>query len=124
MKGNQSQLKQRINNLYHDVGRIIAGLLKSRRELICGSVYKRRRRCGKARCRCSRGALHEDMVYAVRTGARMRVRSIGKMEALMIKQGINQLRQYQRRRQDVAGGCKEILSAIDMLERVRTERYE
>ena len=123
MTATQSQLKQRIHNTYNDVGKLIAGLLKGRESLLCGSVYIRKRRCGKTGCRCCRGALHEDMVYAVKEGNAMCIRSIGKIEGIMLKRGINQLKQYKRRRQEVVKCFKEILSTIDRLGALRIERY-
>ena len=123
MQGNQSQLRQRINRLYTEVGTIIDGLLKGRKTLVRGSVYIRRRRCGKNNCRCNRGSLHEDMVYAVREGRHMNVHAIGKMEGMMIKEGLNRLRHYQRRRHAVAQGFTRILAGLDTLGKLRSEGY-
>jgi len=63
------------------------------------------------------------MVYAVKEGNAMCIRSIGKIEGIMLKRGINHLKQYKRRRQEVVKCFKEILSTIDRLGALRIERY-
>ena len=41
-------------------------IILSRRQMMSGSVYVLRRKCGKAGCRCARGELHETRVHQYR----------------------------------------------------------
>ena len=59
----KSQLKKQLLESQKEVASLFQ-LFMQRPALIRGSVYKLRRKCGKATCRCQEGHLHESWVLS------------------------------------------------------------
>lgn len=87
--------------------------------LVTGSVYVRKRRCGKARCRCVRGHPHTDRVLAVRCAGRVALRALDPIEGASIEDGVAAWRGFRRDRVELAGACRGLLQAVDRLGRMR-----
>jgi hypothetical protein len=71
----ESSVRQKVQRQMESIG-VILGHLQGRGALVAGSIYRRRRRCGKSECRCVQGQLHEDRVLAIRCGRRVSVRVV------------------------------------------------
>jgi hypothetical protein len=87
--------------------------------LIAGSVYDRKRRCGKPGCRCLEGRLHADRVLAIRRAGRTAVRALDPMEDEPIEDGVAAWRGFRRDRQELGSACRELLETVDRLGRAR-----
>ena len=81
-----SKLRQQLGRDYRALGRLLR-VLQRHQPLVPGTLYRLRRKCGKANCRCARGELHATWVltrseagqrrlYPVPTDQRGRVRSL------------------------------------------------
>lgn len=114
----ESRLRLEIRRRQEFLGAILSRL-QGPQSLIAGSVYIRKRRCGKARCRCVRGHLHADRVLAVRRGQRVAVRILDPAEDAPIEDGVNAWRGFQRDRRELGNACRDLLEAVGRLGRMR-----
>ena len=87
--------------------------------LIAGSVYSRKRRCGKPRCRCVKGQLHADRVLAIRRAGRVALRALDPIEDAPIEDGVAAWRGFRRERRELGSACRELLETVDRLGRAR-----
>lgn len=97
----------------------VLGPLLGAERLIAGSIYSRRRRCGKPECRCVRGQLHEDRVLAVRRAGRVVVRCLDPVGDAATEEAVVAWRLFRHRRRDLAETCRALLQAVDRLGRSR-----
>ena len=93
--------------------------LQGRGPMIQGSVYVRRRQCGKPRCRCVRGHPHTDRVLAFRHAGRVALRALDPIEDASIENGVAAWRSFRRERVELAGACRGLLQTVDRLGRMR-----
>lgn len=87
--------------------------------LVRGSFYRYRRRCGKASCRCARGALHAGQAFAVRSGGRSRTLPLRGVDREELLQCVGAYRELRRVRAEMVRTFGELLKQIDHLERFR-----
>ena len=87
--------------------------------LIAGSIYSRRRRCGKPQCRCVSGQLHEDRVLAVRRAGRVVVRSLDPVGDAATEEAVVAWRLFRRQRHELVEACRALIQAVDRLGRLR-----
>ncbi|MFQ5351912.1 MAG: DUF6788 family protein [Candidatus Binatia bacterium] len=121
MSGPQaSQTRQRIAELYKEMGQILEVFLR-RQPLLKGCLYDSRRRCGKPGCVCTKGQLHSSKVLAYRGEGKQQnlypsgreVETLGKMTS-----------EYQQLRRLRARWVKlnqELLACLGLLECYRLE---
>lgn len=113
-----SNLRVGLHRQHEGLGLILNGLL-SGGPLIEGSVYSRRRRCGKPRCRCVQGRLHQDRVLALRHAGRVVVRCLDPVEDGSIEEAVVAWRLFRRRRHELVEACRSLVQAVDRLGRLR-----
>jgi len=89
--------------------------------MVRGSFRRLLRRCGKERCRCCRGKLHESLVFIEWDGGRRRVRktTIGKEQALR-----KPVKRYERLRRLRARLSKIHAEALRLCDRLCEHRLE
>lgn len=97
----------------------VLGHLLGTSALIAGSIYSRRRRCGKSECRCVRGQPHEDRVLAVRRQGRVVARCLDPVEDAATEEAVVAWRLFRRRRHELAQACRVLLDGVDRLGRLR-----
>lgn len=90
--------------------------------MIAGSVYARKRRCGKPRCRCVRGSLHTDRVLAVRCAGRVTLRALDVVEDAAVEDGVRAWRSFRRDRRELGSACRGLIEAVERLGRLRRVR--
>jgi hypothetical protein len=88
-------------------------------ELLPGSIYRRRRRCGKPGCRCNRGHLHCDTVLAVNANGRRRLVSLTTADADKLGRLTWNWRQFQQTRRELEVTFERLLLVYDKLGRIR-----
>jgi len=95
-------------------------VLKQRRPLLRGSVYKLRRKCGKDICRCQDGFLHESWVLSVPEKGRKRLQTVPKGKRMQWQSMTERYRRFRRTRARLVKLFATIIKLIDELERERT----
>jgi hypothetical protein len=115
----KSQLRKQLLESQEEVASLLQ-LFMQRPALIRGSVYKLRRKCGKATCRCQEGHLHESWVLSVPEKGRKRMRTVPKGKRLKWQQMADNYRYFRRARTRLIKLFAEILKLVDELERERT----
>jgi len=115
----RSQLRKQLQESQREVADLLR-LFKQRPSLIRGSVYRLRRQCGKATCRCREGQLHESWVLSVPEQGRKRMRSVPEGKRLKWQQMTARYRRYRRARARLVKLFAEIIKQVDELERERT----
>lgn len=113
-----SGFRQRIGQHIERLDRL-AEAAAGRSKLLAASLYQRRKKCGKARCQCVRGKLHQDIVLAVRQNGRPHYPTIAGLDMGEIGKWVNDWRQFRRARREMIAIFKEILAAVDGLGKLR-----
>lgn len=108
------EIRQRQEQLGALVGRLM-GL----GPLIAGSIYERKRRCGKPRCGCVQGRLHRDRVLAVRRAGQAVVRCLDPIEGAATEEAVVAWRLFRRQRRELQEACRGLIAAVDHLGRMR-----
>lgn len=96
--------------------------LKGSSPMIRGSVYARRRRCGKPRCRCVRGHPHRDRVLAIRCAGRVSVRGLDPTADAAVEQAVAAWHGFRRQRGELVAACQGLLQVVDRLAGLRMTR--
>lgn len=118
----ESKLRLEIHRREQHLGALLQRL-KSPRDLLAGSIFVRKRRCGKPGCRCVQGRLHSDRVFAVRRAGRLVLRILDPMEDASIEEGVASWRNFRRERRELKGACRDMIEAVDRLGRMRQMRF-
>ena len=100
----------------------ILNQLKGASPMIRGSVYARRRQCGKPRCRCLRGHPHQDRVLAIRCAGRVSVRALDTTADTAVEEAVAAWHGFRRQRGELAAACRDLLRAVDHLADLRVAR--
>ena len=114
-----SRLRQRLRETGRQIDRHLGTLLE-RPPLLCGRVYRLRRRCGKAGCHCARGDLHESWVFLAREKGVQRMRAVPKGQTARWRELAEQYRRFRRARRELGRLYREVLRLAGELERLRT----
>lgn len=114
----QSQTRQKIGMYYQSLSRTLQWLQK-RAPLLPGSVYVRRRRCGKVRCRCVRGHLHQDKVLAIRRGGRIQTQSLMPGDGTRELEAVQAWRRFQGSRRELLQTWSRLMREVDRLGQLR-----
>ncbi len=113
-----SRFRQRIGQHIERL-RGLAEVVQGRSKLLAGSLYERKKRCGKMRCRCCRGELHQDIALAVRQEGRSYYASLVGLDMGEVRDLVNHWRQFRRSRREMIRIFKEIVAAVDGLGKLR-----
>jgi hypothetical protein len=114
-----SRLRQRVHRSAKRIDRQLAKLME-RGPFIKGAVYALRRKCGKAGCRCTKGALHHSWVLAVPAGGRKRLRVVPRAELKQWRVLAGRYRRFRRSRAELVKLFARLLELVDELEKQRT----
>ena len=114
-----SGIEQQLRKVGQQIERQLGTLLEHK-PLLRGSVYRLRRRCGKAGCRCTRGELHESWVYLVREKGVQRLRVVPKGQRARWREWAENYRRFRRAQRDLGRLVHEALRLAGELEAVRT----
>ena len=114
-----SQIRKRLRESEKKAGDLLR-VLKQRRPLIRGNVYKLRRKCGKEGCRCQDGHLHESWVLSVSEKGKKRMRAVPKGKRTEWQAMADRYRRFRRARARLVKLFAEIIKLVDELERERT----
>ena len=112
-----SRLRQTLKTLLDDYERQLAGLL-ALRQLVKGSVYDLRTRCGKSSCHCAaeQGPLHTVPVISWSERGKTRLRTLPHGELSHFRQATQNYRRFRQARAALVKLHQRILTHIDRLE--------
>jgi len=113
-----SRLRQRLRAVGQQIERQICVLLESA-PLMRGGVYRLRRKCGKAGCRCTRGELHASWVWLAREKGVQRMRAVPQGQAARWRERAQRHRCYRLARRELVRQCREALRLARQLEAAR-----
>jgi hypothetical protein len=90
------------------------------RELLKGSVYELKTRCGKSACHCaaSDGTLHSTTVLSWSQTGRTRLRSIRPEHGARLRRLTGHYRNFRQARAGLVKTHRQLLLAVDRLEKV------
>jgi hypothetical protein len=113
-----SRLRQRLKALLADYRQRLDDLLPLR-QLLKGSFYELRTRCGKPSCHCAspEGPLHSSTVLSWSQAGKTRLRSVGSDDAARIRRLTEDHRRFRQSRAALVKTHHQILLALDRLEK-------
>jgi hypothetical protein len=114
----QNRLCQYINNLcYRALEALLSGSI-----LMKGTVYTLRRKCSKASCHCTRGALHPRIVLTASIRGRTQLWTIPEERIEEVRQKTEQYRRFRKARHSFIKSLEQrqrkMLRIIDSIERI------
>jgi hypothetical protein len=112
-----SRQRQILDQLVEEYQRQVRDVLQHR-ELVKGSVYLLKTRCGKPSCHCARpqGALHSATVLSWSQSGKTRIRSLAAGDHARIRRLTEDYRRLRHARADLMQLHRRILEAVDRLE--------
>jgi hypothetical protein len=113
-----SRYRQQIADHLQEIGRLMQSA-QERSEMLAGSFYERRRRCGKRGCRCAQGRLHRDMALAVRRNGSRRLLSLAELEMDRVTALTGNYRRFRQARAEMVRVFGGLLKRFDELGRLR-----
>jgi hypothetical protein len=93
--------------------------LSEHTDFVRGGVYRLRRKCGKAGCRCTRGELHESWVLLTREQGVQRMRAVPKGQIAKWREWAQRYRRFRLARRELTRQYREVLRLASLLEAAR-----
>ena len=115
-----SRLRLALRRLLNDLERSLK-VVFGRAALVKGNVYELARKCGKPSCACRRGELHRSMVLSWSERGKTRLLSIPPHRLAGLRQKSKEYLRFRRARARVSEICKQIVSLLDRIEKLRRE---
>ena len=115
-----SRLRSTLGDRLAELRRVLK-VVFGRSLLVKGNVYELARKCGKANCVCTRGALHRSMVLTWSEGGKSRLVSIPSERIAEVKKKSDEYLRFRRARARVTEIHREILAVMDRIEKLRRE---
>ncbi len=112
-----SRQRQILDELCKQYQQQVRGILRHR-ELIKGSVYDLKTRCGNLSCHCAKpqGGLHSATVLSWNEAGQTRIRSLAAGDRARIRRLAENYRALRQRRRALTQLHRQILAAVDRLE--------
>ena len=114
------RLRSALQGHLRDLRRVLK-VVFGRSGLVKGNVYELARKCGKPSCVCTRGQLHRSMVLTWSEKGKSRLLSIPPERLIEVKKRSEEYLRFRRARARVTEICREILSVMDRIEKLRRE---
>jgi len=113
-----SRQRRVLLGLLEDYGRLLSQVL-ALRELLKGSVYELRTRCGKPSCHCAsrQGPLHSTTVLSWSEAGRTRLRSVAPQDRARWRRLTEDYRCFRQGRARLVKIHRQVLRAVDRLEK-------
>jgi hypothetical protein len=114
-----SRLRQALDSCLEELDALLDVFKDQRTEMVKGTVYVLRRRCGKPTCACATGELHASRVLTWSEEGRSRILSIPAERVEELKE---RTRRYQRFRKARARLVKLHAKMLDIIDRIEEAR--
>ena len=115
-----SRLRSALRGHLTGLGEVLE-IVFGRSPLVKGNAYELARKCGKPNCICTRGQLHRSMVLTWSEQGRSRLLSIPSARVDEVKRKSEEYLRFRRARARVTEICREIVSVMDRIEKLRRE---
>jgi len=117
-KTSSSQLRQRLGKQLLDL-QSLAEMALERSPILQGSLYERRRRCGRPQCRCVQGQRHRGMALAVGPARSRRIVTVARMDVETVRSLTLGYRQFREARRGMVRTFRALVRTFDELGRLR-----
>lgn len=97
----------------------LAGTAMGRSGILKGSLYERRRRCGRPACRCARGRPHCGMAVAVGPACSRRIVAVARMDVETVRSLTVGYRRMREARREMVRVFGDLVRTFDELGRLR-----
>lgn len=113
-----SRQRQILLGLLEECRRLIEQILAPR-QLLKGSLYELKTRCGKPSCHCAsdQGPLHSTTVLSWSETGRTRLRSVGPQDRARLRRLAEDYRRFRQCRAGLVKIHRQLLLAVDRLEK-------
>jgi len=118
-----SRLRQEINALWRRMGALL-GEVERRDPLVKGTLYERRRRCGRVGCRCARGLLHVSEGFSCSERGRTRHVPVRQMDQGRLRDCVKGYGRFRAARAELSKTWRALLDLVDEMESLRRVRVE
>ena len=108
--------RQRVQQAFEALHGFAPRFLGVREEMVHGWVSWNRRKCGKPRCRCARGELHESLHFGTRDEGRYVHRGIEPEKLEGLRAATGRWREYREARAELVKTFNRLLGEIEALE--------
>ena len=115
---NLSRLRQQLRKVGRQIERQLSTFMEHK-PMLRGSVYRLRRRCGKASCRCTHGELHESWVFLTREKGVQRLRVVPPGQAARWRERAEAYRRFRRAQRELGRLVCEALGLAGQVEQLR-----
>lgn len=112
------RFRQQLWRAYRAMGTLLRHLSRDH-EMVQGSFYLLKRKCGNPNCRCARGQLHSSWVITRSEGGKDRLYSVPPSERARLRALTAEYRHYQRARARWVKSQPELVALIDQLAQAR-----
>jgi len=113
-----SRVRQELQEAWQRMGALL-GRLEGRGVLVRGTLYERRRRCGRRGCRCERGDLHISEAFSVSEAGKTRHLPLGGVNRERLREGVENYRTFRAARRELRVACRRVLALADEMEQLR-----
>lgn len=115
-----SRLRRSLRRCVDEIGELIL-VFMSRRPVIKGSVYELKRKCGKPRCKCTRGQLHKRMVLSFSEQGKTKLRVIPGANLAEVSAMVGDYQGLRQARARLVRLHRKMLAQIDEIEALRRQ---
>ncbi len=113
-----SHLRQEMNALWTKMGSCLDEFLK-REPLVKGTLYERRRRCGREGCRCGSGPPHVSLAFSLSEAGQTTHRSLRGIEPGRLRVPVESYRRFRESRAELTKTWSEFIELVDEMESLR-----
>lgn len=117
-----NQLRKRVRNL-DSQRRKIQGQLLYPKEMIRGSLYELKRRCGNPRCRCARGEEHIGKYLSLPTEGKTKLTYVRRKDLEWVSEQAGSYRKYQKSLAEIRKINEEIFYVLTTMRKSKTKTY-
>lgn len=117
-KQKASHVRQEMNARWTEMRRMLDEFME-REPLVKGTLYERRRRCGREGCRCGRGQPHLSLAFSWSEAGQTKHVSLRDLEPERLRPAVESYRRFRTARAQLGKTCHALLKLVDEMETLR-----
>lgn len=117
-KEETSRLRQDMRVLIKQMEFLLKEIMR-REEIVKGTVYEHRRRCGHKGCRCREGQLHVRDAFSYSDGGRTKYIALTEVNEKRLREWADNYRRFRSARVELGKRWQELLEQVDKMEFAR-----
>jgi hypothetical protein len=110
-----SRLRQALAETQESERQVLEAVLAEQGPLLRGTFGRRRRVCGTAGCRCTRGELHESAILTAGVEGRMRQVHVPASDEARVAEGVERYRRFRQAKTRLIDLAKRKIMLVDRL---------